>query len=176
MDAATDTRNVIDYYKGWGNEFIVDHLYTNRLPMSVVTENVSGDFHKANILRTAEGFNLKDLWIVGSKKWDRRAAVGAHHRIPTNYAASLDDMLQMIPNRPRIVTLDNVPGAVSLYDYEWAENTMMIVGEEQRGVSQKALDVADDVVYIPMRGAVRSFSVSTAAGIAMADYVRSMLK
>lgn len=176
MDTATDTRNVIDYYKGWENEFIVDHLNTSRLPMSVVTENVNGDFHKANILRTAEGFNLKEFWIVGSKKWDRRASVGAHHRIPTNYAPSLTDMLDMLPNRPRVVTLDNVPGAVSLTDYEWRPDTMMIVGEEQRGVSQEAIDIADDVVYIPMRGAVRSFSVSTAAGIAMWSYVEQMNK
>jgi len=171
-----DTRNVIDYYKGWENEFIVDHLDTSRLPMSVVTENVSGDFHKANILRTAEGFNLKEFWIVGSKKWDRRAAVGAHHRMPVRYSASLADMVFSLDAEPYIVTLDNVPGAVSLYDYEWKPNTMMIVGEEQRGVSNDAIDIANDVVYIPMRGAVRSFSVSTAAGIAMSSYVQQMIK
>jgi len=172
----TDTRNIIDYYKGWENEFIVDHLDTTRLPLSIVTENVNGDFHKANILRTAEGFNLKEFWIVGSKKWDRRAAVGSHHRMPVHYSPSLADMVVGLDEEPYIVTLDNVPGAVSLYDYQWPDRpVMMIVGEEQRGVSNEAIDVANDVVYIPMRGAVRSFSVSTAAGIAMNHYVMQQL-
>jgi tRNA G18 (ribose-2'-O)-methylase SpoU len=43
-------------------------------------------------------------------------------------------------------------------------------GEEQRGLSAEALLLADDIVYIPMRGSVRSFNVGTASGIAMYDY------
>jgi tRNA G18 (ribose-2'-O)-methylase SpoU len=47
-------------------------------------------------------------------------------------------------------------------------------GEEQRGLSPEALALADEVVYIPMTGSVRSLNVGTASGIAMYDYCAKM--
>lgn len=173
MTGQSETKpNVKDYMQAWENEFIVNHLNPTRAPFVVAAENVTGDFHKANIMRTAEGFNFQEFWFVGKRQWDRRGAVGTQHRLPFNHAPDLNTMLETIPDSDSytIVTLDNVPGSVSLVDYVWPEKVIMIVGEEQRGVSSEAVDIANDVLHIPMRGAVRSFSVSTAAGMAMFHY------
>jgi tRNA G18 (ribose-2'-O)-methylase SpoU len=50
----------------------------------------------------------------------------------------------------------------------------MIFGEEQRGLSPMALGMADDIVYIPQLGSVRSLNVGTASGIVMYDYVTKL--
>jgi tRNA (guanosine-2'-O-)-methyltransferase len=63
-----------------------------------------------------------------------------------------------------------MPNATAIHEFEWPEKTLMMFGEEQRGLSEEALALADHVVYIPMRGSVRSFNVGTASGIAMYDY------
>lgn len=168
------TKNVIDYYQDWYDEDITADLMPSRLPLKIACESVNGDFHKANILRTAEGFNLEAFYLIGDKRWDRRGAVGAHHRlIPT----VIDDLQQLKVAEPtaRFVAVDNVYSAKSIYNYIWQDNTVMIFGEEQRGLSQEAIDMADDIVYVPMRGAVRSFSVSTAAGMLIFDYVKHYL-
>jgi len=165
-------QNVQDWMKAWDNEYIKDYLAPTRAPFILAAESVNGCFHKANMLRTTEGFNFQEFWFVGNKQWDRRAAVGAHHRMPNHHAPDFKTMLESIPDVDSytIVTLDNVPGSVSMVDYVWPEKVIMIVGEEQRGVSETAVDIANDVLYVPMRGAVRSFSVSTAAAMAMFHY------
>ncbi len=172
------TKNVIDYYQDWYDEDIRDDLTPSRLPLVVVCENISGDFNKSCVLRTAEGFNLSEFWLLGDKKMDMRGTVGAHHRLPVKHSDSIYNFLRndldLLKLGYRFVALDNVDGAIPIQEYQWERNSVLFVGEEQRGLSQNTLDTADDTVYIPMRGAVRSFNVATAAGMAMFDYVSKM--
>jgi tRNA G18 (ribose-2'-O)-methylase SpoU len=172
-----DPRNIADKYKHMSEEDIKADLGETRYPLIIACESVNGDFHKANIIRTAEGFNCDSVWIVGNKKWDKRGAVGAYNRIDVRYATELEQVVEFVkPDPYEIVALDNVDGAVPLDNkFDWYPfPTILVVGEEQRGLSQKALDMAHRTAYIPIRGAVRSFSVSTAAGMAMFHYSQQM--
>ena len=48
----------------------------------------------------------------------------------------------------------------------------IVLGNEHRGVSQAAIDGADEKIYIPMQGMVQSLNLSVTAGILMWEYVR----
>lgn len=176
MNQKTDSRNVIDYYKQWETDQIKADLDTRRLPFIVGFENISGDFNKATGIRNSNAFMAKESWIIGRRKWDKRGAVGTQHYNHIKYAESLD---QIYLNEPEIrnmrwVAVDNVPGATPITYYDWNPETFMIFGEEQRGISPMALGMADDVVYIPQLGSVRSLNVGTAAGIIMYDYATKL--
>ena len=67
----------------------------------------------------------------------------------------------------RIVALDIVPGAVSIEEYDFPERCLMLFGAEGPGLSRRALDLADDVVFIPQFGSVRSINAGAAAAVAM---------
>lgn len=169
-----DTRNVIDFYKGWETEAIRADLDTNRLPFIAAFEHVNGDFNKATGIRNTNGFLGREVWIVGdrAKRYDKRGTVGTHHYEHVKFAENWIQMLCSIPDDYSLVAFDNVEGAVPISDFEWPIKTVMMFGEEQRGLSQYALDIAEHKVYIPMRGSVRSFNVGTASGIAMYDYCK----
>jgi len=173
-----DNRNVIDFYKGWELDEIKADLDTNRLPFIAAFEHVNGDFNKATGIRNTNGFLGREVWIVGekAKRYDKRGTVGTHHYEHVKYAETWRDILKGIPDisEYRIVAVDNIPNATAMHEYRWSEKTLMIFGEEQRGLSDEALKLADDIVYIPMRGSVRSFNVGTASGIAMYDYTAKM--
>ena len=168
-----DSRNVIDYYKEWETDQIKADLDTRRLPFMVGFENLSGDFNKATGIRNANAFMAKECWIIGARKWDKRGAVGTHHYNHLKHSPSLDNIYLHNPEvrDAKWVAIDNVPGAIPLHSYDWKPNTFMIFGEEQRGLSPMALGMADEVVYIPQLGSVRSLNVGTASGIVMYDYV-----
>ena len=83
-----------------------------------------------------------------------------------------DEAKAAFPPGYEIVAVDNVDGAEPLTSFDWSPKTIMLYGEEQRGLSPEALALADRVVYIPMRGSVRSFNVGTASGIVMYSYVQ----
>jgi len=66
---------------------------------------------------------------------------------------------------------DDIP---SLYDVDLTqhEKLAVLVGNEHRGLSPKAVDMADSHITIPMRGMIQSFNVSVATAIILAEVTR----
>ena len=170
------SRNVIDYYKEWETDQIKADLDTRRLPFITAFENISGDLNKSSGIRNSNAFLARESWIVGKKKWDRRGAVGSHNYIHLKYANFLGEVWleNEYIRKYKWVAVDNIPGATPITEYDWKPNSFMIFGEEQRGVSPLGLGMADDIVYIPQLGSVRSLNVSVASGIVMYDYLTKL--
>jgi tRNA G18 (ribose-2'-O)-methylase SpoU len=71
------------------------------------------------------------------------------------------------PREGRVIALDIVPGAVPIETYQFPVRCLMLFGAEGPGLSSKALELADDVVYISQFGSVRSINAGAAAAVAM---------
>ncbi|KAB5607837.1 RNA methyltransferase [Bifidobacterium jacchi] len=67
----------------------------------------------------------------------------------------------------RVIALDIIPGAVPIETYRFPKRCLMLFGAEGPGLSKKALELADDVVYISQFGSVRSINAGAAAAVAM---------
>lgn len=166
-----DHRNVCDYYKYWNHDAIIADQDKNRSELIVVAENFGNDFNVATIIRSSNAFLCNRVYLLGRKKWDRRGACGMQNYEHLSHVENLEEVTNQHPQH-RIVVLDNVPGASDIYDYEWSEKTILILGQESIGVSPSSLKAAKDVVYIPQFGAVRSLNVGSAGSIAMSFYRR----
>lgn len=166
-----DTRNIHDEYRHYHTDCIKAVLDTQRNDMVVITENISGDFNLSSVMRSGNQFGIREFWIAGRRKYDTRGAVGTNHYEHIKYAPDVKTAVDTLRSEGyTIVVADNVPGAVTLSNYAWKPKTAIIFGEEQRGVSQESLDIADDIVYIETRGSARSLNVASAASIMMFDY------
>ena len=55
--------------------------------------------------------------------------------------------------------------------YRFPERCLMLFGAEGPGLSNKALELADDVVYISQFGSVRSINAGAAAAVAMHSWI-----
>ena len=71
----------------------------------------------------------------------------------------------------RVIALDIIPGAVPMETYMFPKRCLLLFGAEGPGLSQKALDLADDVVYISQFGSVRSINAGAAAAVAMHAWI-----
>lgn len=71
----------------------------------------------------------------------------------------------------RVIALDIIPGAVPIETYRFPKRCLLMFGAEGPGLSRKALDLADDVVYISQFGSVRSINAGAAAAVAMHSYI-----
>ena len=170
MNTATDNRNVIDYYKYWNEDAIRASLDKIRFPFIVAIENFDKDFNISTTIRNCNAFTGKEIWILGRKRWDRRGAVGTYHYEHLKFGDSISAVKDAYPDH-RVVVFENYDEAVDIREYEWHENTIMVFGQESIGVTDEALGLADDVVYIPQFGSTRSLNVGVASGIAMYSYV-----
>ncbi|PWG63315.1 TrmH family RNA methyltransferase [Bifidobacterium callitrichidarum] len=71
----------------------------------------------------------------------------------------------------RVIALDIIPGAVPMETYVFPKRCLLLFGAEGPGLSRKALDLADDVVYISQFGSVRSINAGAAAAVAMHAWI-----
>ena len=76
--AEGDRRNVVDRYRYWRLEAIVEDLDTRRHDFHVAIENWQHDFNIGTIVRTANAFLAREVHIVGSA-----AGTGAARWSPT---------------------------------------------------------------------------------------------
>lgn len=109
---------------------------------------------------------------IASAQADAQAAV-AHHASFEQIAA-IDARIDTL-KAARVIALDIIPGAVPIEGYQFPKRCLMLFGAEGPGLSDKALELADDVVYISQFGSVRSINAGAAAAVAMHSYIAQHL-
>lgn len=126
------------------------------------------------ILRTAAAAGV-DLAILAPGCVDPynskvlRAGMGAHFRIPV-VEASWPEIASFCQDLPIYAA-----SADSDTDYttvDWRRDWALILGNEARGVSRKALGVAQDIISIPMAAAAESLNVASAAAVLLFEAKR----
>lgn len=68
----------------------------------------------------------------------------------------------------QVVASDLSPSAVPIGEIDWSVPTAVVLGNEERGISDSMRNMADATFVIPMRGFVRSFNMSVACSIILA--------
>lgn len=167
-----DTRNLIDEYKGLTNEQVFSALEKKRTPLEIAIENVEHDFNIGTIVRSANSFNVEKVHIIGKKKYNRRGAMCTDKYLKIVHHANINDFLKTQEGRELVAIENNTPRTKPLHDKKFIQNTTLIFGSENNGITPELLDKATDVRFIESFGSTRSVNVGVAAGIAMYEYVR----
>ena len=170
-----DTRNLIDEYKGLSNEQIFDALEAKRTPLEIAIENIEHDFNIGSIVRTANSFNVRTVHIIGKKKYNRRGAMCTDKYLEIVHHSTLEDFLSTQQGRELVAIENNTDRAKPLHDKKFIQNTTLIFGSENSGISPELLAQATDVRYIESFGSTRSVNVGAAAAIAMYEWTRQAI-
>ena len=170
-----DTRNLVDEYKGMPNEQVFAALDKKRTPLEIAIENVEHDFNIGTIVRSANSFNVAKVHIIGKKKYNRRGAMCTDKYLEIVHHASIEDFLKTQSGRELIAIENNTPRALPLHDKKFVQDTTLIFGSENNGITSELLAKAQDVRYIESFGSTRSINVGVAAGIAMYEYTRQIV-
>jgi tRNA G18 (ribose-2'-O)-methylase SpoU len=182
-----ETRNIIDHYHYWNHDAILADLDTKRNNFTVCCCNVGNDFNIATIIRNANAFLSKEVWIYGRKQYDRRGTVGTHLYTKFKHVKEIESLSEQIESLKqdygcvKVVGVDNVTDGtriclpIDYYTWDSECHHLVVFGQEQIGIPKEVLDMCDDVVYIRQFGTVRSLNVGTASGIVMYDYCSKTL-
>ena len=170
-----DARNLIDEYKGMSNEQVFDALAAKRTPLEIAIENVEHDFNIGSIVRTANSFNVSKVHIIGKKKYNRRGAMCTDKYLEIVHHSTIEDFLATQHGREMIAIENNTPRAKPLHEKQFIEDTTLIFGSENNGITPELLENAHDVRFIESFGSTRSVNVGAAAAIAMYEYTRQLI-
>lgn len=162
----TDTRNVIDKYRGLSVDEIKRDLDDTRVELEIAVENLQRDFNMGTIVRTANAFNVKKVHIIGRRQWNKRGAMVTDRYMHLEYHPSVESFRRAADGKA-IIAVDNVDGAMPLSTVEFPRNSVLVFGAEGPGLSKEMLTLAQETVMIEQFGSTRSINVGVAAGIVM---------
>ncbi|MFC1470466.1 TrmH family RNA methyltransferase [Rhodococcus qingshengii] len=171
--AEGDRRNVLDEYRYWTREAIVENIDSRRHTMHVAIENFAHDANIGTVVRTANAFAAAAVHIVGRRRWNRRGAMVTDRYQHIVHHADIGELVEYArENSLTIVAVDNTPGSVPLETASLPRECILLFGQEGPGVTDHAKEVASMTVSIAQFGSTRSINAGVAAGIAMHAWVR----
>lgn len=168
-----DRRNVIDQYRYWRREAIVEDLDRRRHPFHVAIENWQHDLNIGTVVRNANAFLATAVHIVGDRKWNRRGAMVTDRYQHLEHHATVDQFVtSMVARELTVVGIDNLPGAQPIETTRLPKNCVLVFGQEGPGLSPQDRNVAELVLSITQFGSTRSINAGVASGIAMHTWIR----
>ena len=168
-----DRRNVLDRYRYWLREAIVEDLDLRRHPFHVAIENWQHDLNIGTVVRNANAFLASAVHIVGDRKWNRRGAMVTDRYQHLEHHSTVDQFVtSMIARELTVVGIDNLPGAQPIETTALPKNCVLVFGQEGPGLSPQVRNVAELVLSITQFGSTRSINAGVASGIAMHTWIR----
>lgn len=168
-----DRRNVVDGYRYWRLEAIVEDLDTRRHGFHVAIENFSHDFNIGSVVRTANAFLAAEIHIVGRRRWNRRGAmVTDRYQHVTHHADATALADWCVSSNLTLIGIDNLPGSVPLETFDLPRDCVLLFGQEGEGLSQQARFACSAVLSIAQFGSTRSINAGAAASVAMHAWIR----
>lgn len=167
-----DSRNVVDKYRYWSMDAIIEDLNTKRHPFHVAIENWQHDLNIGSIVRSANAFLADTVHIVGRKRWNRRGAMVTDRYQRVMHHPTIEDLVAYaMTHKLPIVAVDNVEGSKPIETTTLPRECIILFGQEGPGLSPEALEAADMAVEITQYGSTRSLNASAAAAIIMHRWV-----
>jgi len=145
-------------------------------PLLIILESVEKPGNLGAVLRTVDAAG-GDAVIINDPKTDIynpnviRASQGAVFTVPTALS-SVDETIEFCKIN-KIKILATAPEAEKEYTkVDYGESCALIFGAEDKGLSRKWLDLADEKIKIKMRGLADSLNVSVSAAIILFEAIR----
>lgn len=163
-----DKRNVLDKFKGMSEADISGELDKNDNGLIVALENTERDFSMGTIIRSANAFGVRNVYIIGRRQWNKRGAMMTDKYLHVHYIDTTVQFIELMRQQGRqIVAIDNVAGSQPMSTVRLPRDAVLVFGQEGPGISRELIESADKVVAIEQFGSTRSLNVATAATVAM---------
>ena len=162
------------------------HYTTNfkkqTFPITIVCENVTNAPNIGSLFRIADAFGVEKIIFCGSNiplgRKMTKTSRATEKVVNYEVKESLFEVINGLKNQKRqLVALEITTKSTPLHHYEF--NTLspivLIIGDENFGVSDAILDTCDAIVHIDMYGQNSSMNVVQAANIALYEMTKQFV-
>ncbi len=142
------------------------------VPMLVLLDHVTDVRNMGAIARTAECTGVSALIVPdhGSAAMNEDAvktSSGALLRLPVCREQNLKTVVNLAKQYGCQVVASTEKGAVHYREVDFRQPTLLVMGNEETGISPELLKMSDVRAKLPIVGEVQSLNVSVAAGVMM---------
>ncbi len=149
-----------------------------RLPVTVVLENVRSMYNVGSFFRTADAAAAAKLCLCGitaapPKHAISKTALGAEEIVPWEHTWDAPALVRRLRAEGcEIAAIETSPHAVDLFDWRPRFPVALLFGHETDGLTEELSAMADTHVRIPMLGKKHSLNVATAGGVLLFELLR----
>lgn len=104
-----------------------------------------------------------------------RSTMGSIFHMPIVHIDSLLSIKSRLDEKNYNILATSLEAKLSLYDYDFSNNTAFILGNEANGVSSESFSLATDLIIIPMEGSAESLNVGVANGVIVYEALRQKI-
>jgi tRNA (guanosine-2'-O-)-methyltransferase len=145
--------------------------------LKIVLENIHDPHNVSAIFRTCDAVGVPKVSLVyylePFPKIGKKSSASAFKWVEREKFKSIEECYRSLKEGGFNIYASSISdGAVSLYDLDLTKKSAIILGNEHRGVSDSATNLADKKFLIPMFGMVQSLNVSVAAAIILYEALR----
>lgn len=142
---------------------------------TVVLEDIYQSHNASAVLRSCEIFGTQDIHAVEHHNPFIPAndiSMGAAKWLTLHRHTSIENACSRLKNDGYTIYATTFsPKAISLYELPLDSKIAVIFGNERRGVSQKAHELADGYTVIPMFGFTQSFNISVSVALCLQSLI-----
>lgn len=151
--------------------------------VTLVLEDICHSHNASAAIRSCEAFGIQDIHIIennykfklsptvasGSAKW-----VDMIRYNRKDFDNTTECMLGLKEEGYRLYAAVPDPSAISISDIPLDSKVGILIGTEDTGLSQTAIDLADAKVTLPMYGYTESFNLSVASALCLREVTDSL--
>jgi len=146
-------------------------------PLLLVLDGVTDPHNLGACLRVADGAGVHAViapkdHAAGINATVAKVASGAAETVPYFMVTNLARTLSELKERNIWVTGTSDAAPRTIFEADFRGPTALVLGAEGDGMRQLTAKTCDQLVSLPMRGAVESLNVSVASGICLYEVVR----
>ena len=154
-----------------------------KFPITLVCDNVTNAPNIGSLFRIADAFGIEKLILCGEHitigrkmaKTSRATEKYINYSIESNI---LDTITTLKKANHKIIAIEITENsnALSMYAFNNQEPLVLIIGDENYGVTDAILKLSDSILHINMYGNNSSMNVTQAASIVLYEITKQLQK
>ena len=165
------------------NNKIVSVLKARQRSLSVVLENIHDPHNVSAIFRTCDAVGIPTVSLIyyleSFPKVGKKSSASALKWVEREKFKTVKECYEKLRKQNfRILasSISDSKDSLDIYKLDLTKKTALVFGNEHRGVSEEAKELADDIFQIPMYGMVQSLNVSVAAAVCLYEALRQRIQ
>jgi len=160
-----------------------EYLTQPKIPLVVVLDNVTNSYNIGAFIRLADAFAIEKVIVCGagaltiSDKKMKKASRNEAKWVCVEYSDSTTACLQsLLDDGYSVYSVELCHKSVDYTHATYPAKSVLVLGNERKGVSEAALTLSHQQIHIPMFGMGNSLNVSTAGAIVLAECANQIRK
>ena len=150
-----------------------------KFPIILFCENVSNAPNIGSLFRICDAFGIQEIVFKGEKsailsRKMKKTSRATEKYVSSKFITNVEDYLLEIKKEYQLIGLEITNNSTSLqkYTFDFSKPIVLIIGDENFGISDTTLKLCNEVIHIDMFGENSSMNVVQAANIAIYEITK----